>query len=820
MGRYYRHPVAPIIDYSYKLPFNELFQAMQMKEQKQAQAISALNQSEQQTENAFTAASGLKHDIALRDQKMEAFNKYVDKMSTRDLTKMDNINDINNYISDFAKDKDVKAISQRAADYNAKLEELAESRKKHGKVLDSERYWFDDSIKRYNASDGYMREFTLGSVQGHYDYMKDLVKIGELVKPDVISRMREDGKYYYQVKNTTVSRAKLQNAIASALPEGARQALQHDWQIDRDRILQSGEEMPEYMENFYDYVKVKASLAGEPFVRNDQEVTGRGVNPDYTAALKKREDAQFTSMIQAPPTKVNDNSIKQTFDDKRVAQNNLRKVNEQIAKTEFGKTKNIKGEPNNISNVEDVEAYLLQHPEQGELIMGLQQAQHQLDSEINNSQTYLNQVNTSFITNDSSVANPLGFGPSISGKDWWKQQYAALENVVDMPKNAKGEKVLSWTDDDGKKRTAIINNSEDLRNLLVDGKTNLAEDFSKWERLNPFGEHGYFGSGQAGKSTIGHPFTIEGEGGGEKDARVMLEEVMSAVMEQYQDYAEAEDIEENLMIIRGVKGSREEKARESVQNLVQEGAGQFFSTVDGTDLRDVLQNNMTGAADEVRKRTHVNITDGVGKNGLPIVWITAFSADGKERVIDQGFEMQTMDDSFLDFTADVVKDSGYANDNPNFVRAGERIQARHINAAMRKTNLWQSNETVNLVNASTTKEQIPDGDGGFIDGNKYIQRTIPGYPGAALKVTALTGTPTYSLMTYNENKDKWEVLRHRELNAKGELETNANLLKPVKATSIATLSWLWWKYLPQNGGNRAIFNPTSNQFRYLPEEKK
>ena len=30
MGRYYRHPVAPIIDYSYKLPFQELFQAMQM----------------------------------------------------------------------------------------------------------------------------------------------------------------------------------------------------------------------------------------------------------------------------------------------------------------------------------------------------------------------------------------------------------------------------------------------------------------------------------------------------------------------------------------------------------------------------------------------------------------------------------------------------------------------------------------------------------------------------------------------------------------------------------------------------------------------
>ena len=806
MGRYYKHPVAPIIDYSYKLPFNELFQAMQMKEQKQAQAVSALNQSEQQTENAFQAASGLKHDVALRDQKMEGFNEYVDKMSTRDLTKMDNINDINNYISDFAKDKDVKAISRRAADYDAKNEELSESRKKHGTVFDSERYWFDDSITRYNESDGYMREFDLGSVQGHYDYMKDLVDIGKLVKPDVVSRMGENGKYYYQVKNTTVSRAKLQNAIASALPEGAKQALRNDWQMERDRVLQSGEEMPEYLEDFYDYVKVKASLAGEPFVRHDQEITGRGVNPDYTAALKKKEDAQYTNLIKAPPTKIGDKTIGQTFENRRKSAADLRKINKQIAETDFAKNGGL------INDDKSVAAYLEDHPEQGEQLLGLQQQQSQLDQVVNGSQSYLNQVNNSFIGNEASVPNQAAFGDPISGKQWWKNQYGMLSDLVDLPENANGDKVISWTDDDGQKRTAVMNTGEDLRNLLIDGGTNMKEDFSKWEMLNPFSEHGWFGHGKVGAGHFLHyPLAPESWGSKEKDGRVLLEELMSDAIDTYQEFAQNENIEENLLIVRGIKGSREEKARESIQNVVEGGQGQFFSTVDGTELRDVLKENMVGSADEVRKRTEVNLTDGIGKNGLPIVWVTAYSADGADRVVDQAFEMQTLDDSLLDFVADVAKDSGYANNNPNFVRAGERMQARHLNQAMRGTGLFQSNNTVNLVKGSTTRDEA---------GQKYIQRTIPGYPGAALKVTAPTGNPSYSLMTYNENNDNWEVLRHRELNAEGEVETNPNLLKPVKATSMATLSWLWWKYLPQNDGNRAIFDPISSQFLYLPEEKK
>jgi len=113
MGRYYRHAVAPIIDYSYKLPFQELFKAMQMKEQQQQQAISSLQQSESQTNQAFQAASGLKYDNEIRDKKMTEFNDYISKMSTQDLTKMENINDINNYVKGFGRDKDVLAITKR-----------------------------------------------------------------------------------------------------------------------------------------------------------------------------------------------------------------------------------------------------------------------------------------------------------------------------------------------------------------------------------------------------------------------------------------------------------------------------------------------------------------------------------------------------------------------------------------------------------------------------------------------------------------------------------------------------------------------------------
>ena len=117
MGRYYRHPVAPIIDYSYKLPFQELFQAMQMKEKTQAQSLKTMRDSEAKMNELFQATPGATPDEKMRDKKMADFNKFVTDMSQKDLTKGDAINDINNYITQFARDEDVQAISQRYNQY-------------------------------------------------------------------------------------------------------------------------------------------------------------------------------------------------------------------------------------------------------------------------------------------------------------------------------------------------------------------------------------------------------------------------------------------------------------------------------------------------------------------------------------------------------------------------------------------------------------------------------------------------------------------------------------------------------------------------------
>ena len=167
MGRYYRHPVAPILDYSYKLPFAELFKAMQMKETKQQESLDSMRKSYNQMDSIFEAIPGAKYDVEMRDKKMGEFDNYVKTMSQKDLTKGDVINDINNYIGDFARNEDVKAIATRTNDYNAKMKELQASKAKHGINLPEERYWLDKSLQQYNEGEGYERDLTLGEVKGH-----------------------------------------------------------------------------------------------------------------------------------------------------------------------------------------------------------------------------------------------------------------------------------------------------------------------------------------------------------------------------------------------------------------------------------------------------------------------------------------------------------------------------------------------------------------------------------------------------------------------------------------------------------------------------
>jgi len=793
MGRYYRHAVAPIIDYSYKLPFQELFKAMQMKEQQQQQAISSLQQSESQTNQAFQAASGLKYDNEIRDKKMTEFNDYISKMSTQDLTKMENINDINNYVKGFGRDKDVLAITKRKQDYDAKNQLLADSRKKHGVTFESEKYWFNDSIRRYNEGDGYMRELDLGSVQGHYDYMKDLTDIGKMVKPDVTSRLGEDGKYYYTVKNTNVSRAKLESAIASAMPEGARQALKNDFYVQRDKAQRAGtlEEQP-YLNDFYDFVKVKAAGAATPFVQHQQEYTGRGILPEYTQGLKDKAGAAQMIQMKAPPIKVADGSISKSLNDRRKAAADLKAIQGQLAKTGFGQQKL------DINDPKAIEEYLIQNPNEGEMLMTYKQQIDQLSGVVNNENSILNQTNNAFIQSDQ-------------GKDYWNNQYNKIKTFHKMENNE-----FTWQDKDGKERKATINSGEDLMNFMVNGKANVEDEYDWYDEINPFSSNFWMGTTRQAASAVAGPDTFTKRIPKTSHGEYMLQELLANVTTELQDYAENEDITSNLNLLAGPKDSAIGQQQEMVHKILQEGQGQFFSANDATPLRDLIQDQKV-KWDDVRKRTEVNLTDGVGKNGLPMVWITAYNKDGTKKIVDQAFEMQTQDASLTNFLADQSIAAGLAKNNPAFVRSGETMKARHLKDSLRGTNLYDTIGNAKLIQNSPTRDEREI---------QYIQRGVPGHPNLALKATALTGSLVYTLMQPVPNQEgEWMPVKHREINEQGELLSSDQVdtrlspeLKSVSATNMAALSWMWWKYKPENHGERAIFDPVTNRFKYLPAE--
>jgi hypothetical protein len=729
MGRYYKHPVAPIIDYSYKLPFQELFQAMQMREKTQAQSLKTLRDSEAQMNKMFKATPGAKPDEEVRKQKMNDFNTFVSEMSKQDLTKGESINDINNYITDFARDEDVQAISQRNSQYEASMQELKDFKKKNGMLTKDQRYFFDQSISDYNKGNEYDRDTQWSGVSGYYDYGKELREIGKVVEDQVITRPGEDGRFYYTIKNTTRDLKKVRDAIEGGMSSMSRSALANEFSVIQDQYRRAGEEMPEGNNTFEEFVINKSHNASLPFIKNDSEMTGRTESSAYKERMKGA--GELTTGVSAVQS-FSSTDVSSARNSRRENDLSLRKVTK-LLKDRDGldfadpNTNIEQWLENNKDNVGALESF---------------QIYEDLQNKIGQSDQFLTQVND-------------GYANSNKGKDFWNTQYSNFSERF-LTKTNNGD-LLEWTDDDGNAHKERITNSKEFQDLIVSGRLNISPRSEFRQILGDVFGAVPTGGGGSGKTGPGY-------------RQAKLQDIVDNTYSNLSDFADEEEgLSSNVSIVRPIDKSKAGQARINIQELAQSDAALFESLEGGEPLGNFLTTNKIK-----RGNIEVNLTDGANSDGKPIVWVSGFDDDG-EKIVSKGF-------AFLDETgrtSQIISESiiaaGQLNGNEAQVKLGERVAATPELNRLRATGLLQSPNVVAAVKASKTQS---------------IVNEVNGYNGLfSLRVSAPNETLYYELLDPDGEPVQLTTLGPNNEVLPDDDPENATL----KGYNLSTIAWMLYK---------------------------
>ena len=758
MGRYYRHPVAPIIDYSYKLPFQELFQAMQMKEKTQAQSLKTMRDSEAAMDKMFKATPGAKPDEALRDEKMGEFNTFVQEMSQQDLTKGEAINSINDYISNFARDEDVVAITQRNAQYEKAMQDIKDYRKKNGMIDPTQTWFFQQSIADYNKG-GYDRDASWSGVTGYYDYGDELRKIGETVEEEVTTKFGEDGRFYYTVKNTDRGLAKVRKAIYENMSPLSRAALQNEYAVMKDQFTRAGEELPEGMESFEEFVLQKSNSAASPFVKHDQEVTGRKESASYKQSV---ENAANMSMVTSPGMKVSAKDVSATR--KTMRDTDLRRK---------GIANQLKGMGLDVDSGQDADQWLANNadkPGAAELYQEYLNAEEQLAA----GKQFIQQINSGVTNKDP---------------EYWQKHYDKLVNNGWI--DNKGE--IKVTDSKGQVKKVKMKSPEDLMNAMVENKFDI--DIGERGAFEQVFDYAAYSLGILDEEgSLKNPFVsevqhkdktkvvdwnmfTENEVG--MDARFQLELLSDEVNEDFEDYADEEEaLGSNVSIVAPPDKSTLGGIRKNIQGVAQRGSGMFSSLESGKKLQEYFADTPLD-----RSKIQIDLTDGANAQGQPIVWVTGYDKDGKE-VISKPFAYHAETDLEAQQLSEEIIKAGKINQNAGQIRLGERVAATPIHNRFKSTGLT---DTDRVVQSIKRKPRFQDGP---FAGRQGIINNIPGYQGE-MGLFAEASATDKLLYTLVEKADdgSWVPLAYpKAVGRNGELENRA-----ISAFGLSKLSWLLYK---------------------------
>ena len=753
MGRYYKHPVAPIIDYSYKLPFQELFQAMQMKEKTQAQSLKTLRDSEAQMDSMFKATPGAKPDERVRKEKMEGFNSFVQEMSQQDLTKGDAINDINNYITKFARDEDVLAITQRNAQYDLAMKERKEYKKKNGVLAPDQDYFFSQSISDYNKKDAYDRDAQWASISGYHDYGKELRTIAKEVESTVTRMPGENGRFYYTVKNKDKGLAKISRAIQNNMSPLSKAALQNEFAVLRDQYARSSEEMPEGNDTFEEFVINKANNAAAPYVIHDQEMVGRRESAAYKQSI---ENAADMSIVTSPAMKISGKDV-------AAARNQMRQVNLSKQKA-AGELKKLGFD---VNSGQDIEEWLLQNPGENGANAGVVQQYQQLAQTEEQSTQFLDQINAGVVSK-----NPK----------YWEKTYNKLvaDGWIDS------DKYIQISNAEGKLEKIKMADADALMEAMVHNQFNIDDKERGWieqkfdwagEGLGLLDEEGYFKYGVLlGESGV--DFTDKVKAG--LDARFQMELLQDQVLDKFESYADEEEaLGTNVNTLAVSPKSSLGVLAKNVQSVAQKGDGMFSSLESGKKLQEYFADTPLA-----RDKIKVSLTDASNAEGFPIMWVTGYNKEGVE-ILSKPFAYHSATDAEMELIGDEIIKAGRLNNNSGQIRLGERSKAMPYKHQFEATGLTDTDRVVQSI-----KSKIPFPAGHFAAGRQAIINGIPSWDmklGLMAEVTA-TDDLLYTLVEKLENGSWTPVAYENAINREGKPENRA-----ISAIGLSKLSWLLYK---------------------------